>query len=66
MQLDAFAELWRLSISTPESGLKQITIEDILDTVSEDQIWWKDYVPEVALPLVHKIPLTDLEISSVS
>lgn len=66
MQLDAFAELWRLSVSTPESGLKQITIEDILDTVPADQIWWKDYVPEVTRPLVHKFLLTNSEISSVS
>ncbi|OGM48266.1 hypothetical protein ABOM_002115 [Aspergillus bombycis] len=46
MQLDAFAELWRWSIAYPDSSIKQITIEDFHDDKTEDDIWWKDYMPE--------------------
>ena len=47
MQLDAFAELWRWSIAYPESSIKQIIIEDFHDDKTEEDIWWKDYMPQV-------------------
>lgn len=47
MQLDAFSELWRWSIAYPESSIKQITIEDFHDDKTEEDIWWKDYMPQV-------------------
>jgi len=48
MQLEAFAELWRLSIEHPESSVKRCLIEDFHDHKTEDEIWWKDYMPEVS------------------
>ena len=48
MQLEAFAELWRLSIEHPESSVKRILIEDFHDNKTEDEVWWKDYMPEVS------------------
>ena len=47
MQLDAFAELWRWSIEHPESSVRRIMVEDFHDHGSKDDIWWKDYMPEV-------------------
>lgn len=47
MQIDAFSELWRLSLSHPESSVKQIPMEDFHDDKTEGDIWWKDYLPEV-------------------
>lgn len=52
MQLDAFAELWRWSIAYPESSIKQITIEDFHDDKTEEDIWWKDYMPQVRLAVL--------------
>ncbi|OJJ08939.1 hypothetical protein ASPVEDRAFT_77504 [Aspergillus versicolor CBS 583.65] len=48
MQLDAFAELWRWSDAHPESSIKKIPIEDFHDDKTEDDIWWKDYMPDVS------------------
>ncbi len=48
MQLDAFAELWRWSDAYPESSIKKIPIEDFHDDKTEDDIWWKEYMPEVS------------------
>ncbi|KAK5086229.1 hypothetical protein LTR70_000015 [Exophiala xenobiotica] len=48
MQLEAFAELWRLSIEHPESSVKRILIEDLHDNKTEDEVWWKDFMPEVS------------------
>ncbi|KAL1603804.1 hypothetical protein SLS60_005395 [Paraconiothyrium brasiliense] len=49
MQLDAFAELWRLSDTSPASGIKKMTINDAFDEEKEDgDIWWKDHVPDVS------------------
>lgn len=52
MQRDAFAELWRLSVSRPESSIRQVYAEDFHDDKTEDDIWWKDYVPEVRFTLL--------------
>ncbi|KAH8428356.1 FAD-dependent oxidoreductase [Aspergillus melleus] len=46
MQLDAFAELWRWSVAYPDSSVKQITIDDFHDDKTEEDIWWKDHMPE--------------------
>ena len=48
MQLDAFAELWRWSVAYPDSSIKQITIDDFHDDKTEEDIWWKDYMPEAS------------------
>lgn len=50
MQIDTFAELWRMSISHPESSLKRITMEEFHEDLSEDDVWWKDYMPQVRFP----------------
>lgn len=47
MQLDAFAELWRWSVEYPESSVKRIMMEDFHDDKTEEQIWWKNYMPKV-------------------
>ena len=53
MQLDAFAELWRMSIRNPESSIKHMTINEVYNEVkTEDDIWWKDYVPEVSRQII--------------
>ena len=48
MQLDAFAELWRWSFSYPDSSIRRVTIEDFHDDKTEEDIWWKDFMPEVS------------------
>ena len=53
MQLDAFAELWRWSIEHPESSIRQIMIDDFHNDKTDDQIWWKGYMPETRNFLVH-------------
>jgi hypothetical protein len=48
MQLRSFSELWDMSFLYPESSLRRITAEDVFnDNRSEDDIWWKDFMPEV-------------------
>lgn len=54
MQLDAFAELWRWSFTYPDSSIRRITIEDFHDDKTEDDIWWKDFMPEVTFLMEFK------------
>ena len=55
MQLRSFSELWSMSFQDPKSGLKRVTMEDIFDDDrSEDDIWWKKFMPQVS---IHMYPL---------
>ena len=48
MQRDTFAELWRLAIRFPESSVKKIPMEEFFDNDrTDDDLWYKDYVPNV-------------------
>lgn len=51
MQRDTFIELWRLAGRFPESSVKRIPIEDFFDEErTEDDLWFKDFVPGVRNP----------------
>ncbi|KAM0427836.1 hypothetical protein ACHAPT_007293 [Fusarium lateritium] len=46
MQKDTFAELWRLAIRYPESGVKRLPMEEFYDEErSDDDLWFKDFIP---------------------
>ncbi|KAJ5085915.1 hypothetical protein N7532_010686 [Penicillium argentinense] len=50
MQLRSFSELWNMNARHPDSGIKRITLEDIFDDDrSEDDIWWKNFMPEILI-----------------
>lgn len=53
MQIDMFVELWRLSVLHPESSLRRITTEDFHEDKTAEDIWWKDFMPEVRMSLIH-------------
>jgi hypothetical protein len=53
MQLRSFSELWNMSAHHPDSGIKRITLDDIFDDDrSEENIWWKNFMPEVSITLM--------------
>ncbi|KAJ4184918.1 hypothetical protein NW755_008832 [Fusarium falciforme] len=48
MQMDAFTELWRLAIRHPESSVKRLPMEEFYDNErSDDDFWFKDFIPGV-------------------
>ncbi|KAF9873485.1 putative fad dependent protein [Colletotrichum karsti] len=45
MQRDAFAFLWALADSNPESSVKRIEMIDLQEATTIDKIWYKDLMP---------------------
>ncbi|KAF4462797.1 D-amino-acid oxidase [Fusarium albosuccineum] len=57
MQLDSFAELWRLAARFPESSVKRIPMEDFFDDErNTEEIWWKDFMPGFRLLPKDQLP----------
>jgi hypothetical protein len=52
MQRDAFAELWRLAARYPESSVQKIPMEEVFDQErTDDDLWYREFVPDVGSKL---------------
>ncbi|KAF5970008.1 d-amino-acid oxidase [Fusarium bulbicola] len=57
MQRDTFIELWRLARRYPESSVKTIPMEEFFDKErTEDDLWFKDFVPDFRLLTEEELP----------
>ncbi|EXL71840.1 hypothetical protein FOPG_12538 [Fusarium oxysporum f. sp. conglutinans race 2 54008] len=57
MQRDTFIELWRLANRFPESSVKRIPMEEFFDEErTEDDLWFKDFVPDFRLLEKEELP----------
>ncbi|KAF5639630.1 d-amino-acid oxidase [Fusarium sp. NRRL 52700] len=57
MQRDTFIELWRLASRYPESSVKKIPMEEFFDKErTEDDLWFKDFVPDFRLLTEEELP----------
>ncbi|KAL3480891.1 nucleotide-binding domain-containing protein [Aspergillus californicus] len=45
MQLKSFSELWRIAQRHPESGIRQVTMTEIMDIGEPAQVWYQNQVP---------------------
>ncbi|KAF5598379.1 d-amino-acid oxidase [Fusarium pseudocircinatum] len=57
MQRDTFIELWSLASRYPESSVKMIPMEEFFDKKrTEDDLWFKDFVPDFRLLTEEELP----------
>lgn len=48
MQLEAFAQLWRLAAEHPESSVKRVEMHDVLDAKRPEEMWYFGKMPGVS------------------
>jgi hypothetical protein len=56
MQRDAFAYLWSLAITNPESSVRRIEMNDFQDSTTLDKIWYQDLMPEFRVMSKDELP----------
>ncbi|EOD51954.1 putative fad dependent protein [Neofusicoccum parvum UCRNP2] len=47
MQLDAFAHMWKLAMTNPESSVKRIEMHDLTDFKKPEDVWYYGKMPGV-------------------
>ncbi|RSL78122.1 hypothetical protein CEP51_008473 [Fusarium floridanum] len=56
MQRDAFAYLWSLAITDPESSIRRIEMHDFQDSTTLDNVWYRDLMPEFRIMSKDELP----------
>lgn len=56
MQLDGLAALWSIAGKSPESSIRRITISEIMDYGSVDDMWYSKYVPNFRMVPEEELP----------
>ncbi|KAK5202849.1 hypothetical protein LTR96_011231 [Exophiala xenobiotica] len=56
MQLDGLSALWSIAGSHPESSARRITMREVMDYGSVEDVWYRDYVPGFRLMSRSELP----------
>jgi D-amino-acid oxidase len=56
MQLDAFWVWWKLALSHPESSVRQIEMQDLIDSSNLDKVWYRNKLPDFRVMSKKELP----------
>lgn len=56
MQLDAFSVWWKIALRHPESSVRQVEMEDLIDSSSVDKVWYRNKLPDFRVMSKEELP----------
>ncbi|KAK7214128.1 hypothetical protein V2G26_021306 [Clonostachys chloroleuca] len=56
LQLDSFWVWWRQALSHPESSVRQVEMEDLIDDATLDQVWYRNKLPDFRIMSKDELP----------